>query len=55
MDKKIMMEDSVKVIEQIQEIKELNEQIKELQKQLVAFKKFYTGWINHKTQLGIKE
>ena len=50
-----MMEDSVKVIEQIQEIKELNEQIKELQKQLVAFKKFYTGWINHKTQLGIKE
>ena len=50
-----MMEDSVKVIEQMQEIKELNEQIKELQKQIVAFKKFYTGWINHKDQLGIKE
>jgi hypothetical protein len=57
-----MTEEQIKVIELVQEIIDLNEEIKklhlkikELDKNIMSFKKFYTGWINHKAQLGIKE
>ena len=36
-------------------IKELETKLKESEKMLIAFKKFYSGWSRHKTQLGIKD
>tara|TARA_B110000495_G_scaffold57007_1_gene48279 strand:+ start:1574 stop:1738 length:165 start_codon:yes stop_codon:yes gene_type:complete len=36
-------------------IKELETKLKDQDKILANFKKFYNGWPNHKTQLGIKD
>ena len=36
-------------------LENLEAKLKESEKMLTSFKKFYSGWSRHKTQLGIKD